>query len=193
MPARDQRQASSKRSPPARNFCAGVIRRACSMSSRSSWARSSGVGSMVARAAELEANCSVARLVMHPPCPPGSGGGDLLDRLAKRLHVDRLDQVSLKPGGLAFAAVAVPGEAADADAAERLAVAGADLAEEIDAAAVGELQVADQQVEGLAVGLAEGVAEGVGESHTIARAVQEPPKQRAGGGGGFGKQDILPV
>lgn len=46
MPAKVQRQASSKRSPPARNFCEPDMRRDCSMSSRSSCSTSSFEGSI---------------------------------------------------------------------------------------------------------------------------------------------------
>src|SRR5207253_3168690 len=100
---------------------------------------------------------SGARLAVRDDPPDGRLEG---------VEVDRLGQVGDEPGLAAAAEVVVGAEAGQGDPGD--AGAGVEPAHQVQAAAVGQAEVADDQVERLAVGRGQAVGEAVGRRHAVA-------------------------
>src|SRR5258706_6638902 len=101
------------------------------------------------------------------------------NRVAQGLEVDRLGEVLLEAGFAAAAEVVVLAEAAEGDGADVLA--GAEVAHDVQASAVGEADVAEEQVEGLAIGLGDSLAYRANGGDIAAQSAEEHAVEAAGG------------
>ncbi len=96
------------------------------------------------------------------------------------LEVDGFCEVFGEPGGEAEGTVVVGAEAGEGDAGDGDGTLGAELPHEVEAGAVGQADVAEDEVEGFKAGDREGLGDAAGGVHSMASAAEQAFENVAG-------------